>query len=228
MDDDLIEYRNLLKERRRFLFVFVSGPLDRYRSAWAYRNGTGFWPEDLSLLLNRRISTYMWRPSTNYKSWNSESFGTTVIRCAESLLGDLKSHTTEERVVFVAHSLGGLIVKEALCQTSGLSGHTKLAQRTAGVVFFGTPHWLEALHGSDPIRNILDILLPGTTLWTDASDLFYRRVLSGHSKTNPTTVWVLEDASTRFVKVVEEHGYSICSFLEDTPQGWRRPNTVSL
>lgn len=46
------------------------------------------------------------------------------------------------RVVFVSHSYGGIIVKEALVRSP------KLAERTRGVVFFGVPHFGSPVAGS--------------------------------------------------------------------------------
>lgn len=46
------------------------------------------------------------------------------------------------RVVFVSHSYGGIIVKEALVRSQ------KLAERTRGVVFFGVPHFGSPVAGS--------------------------------------------------------------------------------
>lgn len=47
-------------------------------------------------------------------------------------------------LIFVAHSLGGLLVKRALVMTKEFSERWQsICQRTAGILFFGTPH-----HGS--------------------------------------------------------------------------------
>ncbi len=72
----------------------------------------------------------------------------------------LKSLETERRsqparpLVFIAHSLGGIVVKEALRRSHGFETyHNHLRQiyeSTAAVIFFGTPHG-----GADP-RGLLE------------------------------------------------------------------------
>lgn len=56
-------------------------------------------------------------------------------------------------IVFVAHSLGGIVVKEALRRSYGFENHHKhlrqIYESTAAIMFFGTPHG-----GADP-RGLL-------------------------------------------------------------------------
>ena len=54
-------------------------------------------------------------------------------------------HATDHPIVFVAHSLGGIVVKRALIHSSGKKGeHTEhlqsIALSTYGILFLGTPH----------------------------------------------------------------------------------------
>ncbi|EFJ45909.1 hypothetical protein VOLCADRAFT_47311, partial [Volvox carteri f. nagariensis] len=57
--------------------------------------------------------------------------------------------TGQRPVVFVAHSMGGLLVKEMLARSldQAASGgpHAALAPSTRGIVFFGTPHFGNAI-----------------------------------------------------------------------------------
>lgn len=62
---------------------------------------------------------------------------------AENVIDELLLHSIGLRpIVFVTHSLGGLLVKEILftARTSGIKEWRPIAQATRGVVFFGTPH----------------------------------------------------------------------------------------
>ncbi|KAK0706162.1 Alpha/Beta hydrolase protein, partial [Lasiosphaeria miniovina] len=43
-------------------------------------------------------------------------------------------------IVFVAHSLGGIIVKQALTIANKKKAYKDIAESTKGIVFFGTPH----------------------------------------------------------------------------------------
>lgn len=56
-----------------------------------------------------------------------------------------RRHATDHPIVFVAHSLGGIVVKRALIHSSGKKGqHTEhlrsIALSTYGILFLGTPH----------------------------------------------------------------------------------------
>ena len=57
-----------------------------------------------------------------------------------------RRHATDHPIVFVAHSLGGIVVKRALIHSSGKKGkHTEhlrsIALSTYGILFLGTPHY---------------------------------------------------------------------------------------
>lgn len=84
----------------------------------------------------------------------------TVYDFAEEFLNCLcdvrqSEHLRQRPVLFVAHSLGGIITKEALRQASSKADHPSKAHlhdifiSTIGIVFFGTPH-----RGADP-RGLL-------------------------------------------------------------------------
>jgi protein SERAC1 len=93
-------------------------------------------------------------PSARILAWGYETLTTRDIstdeRAGLSLHGrDLlfclhKERPTERPLMFVAHSLGGLIVKETL-RRSQVSGETELqdvSKSTKSVIFLGTPHRL--------------------------------------------------------------------------------------
>ncbi len=72
----------------------------------------------------------------------SKSKGTTD-DYAEKLLLGLRSHRVgQERrpIIFIAHSLGGIVCKKALVLASEDSDYTALLESTVGILFFGTPH----------------------------------------------------------------------------------------
>jgi hypothetical protein len=61
-------------------------------------------------------------------------------------------------LLFIAHSLGGIIVKEVLRRSRGCESHQNhlcsIYQSTSGIIFFGTPHG-----GADPrgfIQHIVE------------------------------------------------------------------------
>ena len=54
---------------------------------------------------------------------------------------EFKREGAEERpIVFVAHSLGGIIVKRALVEAKLDDTYKSLREATYGIAFFGTPH----------------------------------------------------------------------------------------
>ena len=67
----------------------------------------------------------------------------TVADYARSLLSNLISERRgQERrpIVFLAHSLGGIVCKQALIKASQEKRFTVLLESTIGIFFFGTPH----------------------------------------------------------------------------------------
>jgi hypothetical protein len=60
-------------------------------------------------------------------------------------------------LLLVAHSLGGLLVKEALRRSRGLEKQSLLRnifESTTGIIFFGTPH-----EGADPLGMVHHVVI---------------------------------------------------------------------
>ena len=77
---------------------------------------------------------------------------------SKSLLGSLldERETEDERqrpIIFIAHSLGGIIVKQALVWAYMEPQYSNTLEHTLGVVFFGTPH-----RGSDKAGSYASVL----------------------------------------------------------------------
>ncbi|TGJ79046.1 hypothetical protein E0Z10_g9716 [Xylaria hypoxylon] len=153
-----------------------------------------YWPRDLlpDSAPYARILTYGY--DTKAKGANSQSTSETALKdVAWDLLVSLETYRRDAEptpVVFIAHSLGGSVVKEMLRRAaSHRSRHPHLYQifkSTVGVIFFGTPHG-----GADPrgflhqvSRNVIkagnlttapdeiDAFLPSTDSLQIAKDLF--------------------------------------------------------
>lgn len=132
--------------------VFVHGLRGSGTGTWTASNNIGPWPaaflpKDLSKAnVKARILAFTY--DANIVNMTGEPAGQNRIeQHARNLLGELNSERllagTEERpLVFVCHSLGGLVVKNALNLSSrspepyirAILDHTK------GVIFMGTPH----------------------------------------------------------------------------------------
>lgn len=123
---------------------FVHGLTGNRVSTWTHPN-SHFWPKDsLAAEFPRaRIVTYgydadvvrLWgKTSTNRIRQYGENFAVE--------LANLRVKNSERPVIFLAHSLGGLVVEQALlcCLESSERRVSILPQHTTGIIFFGTPH----------------------------------------------------------------------------------------
>ncbi|KAK3997824.1 hypothetical protein QBC44DRAFT_354322 [Cladorrhinum sp. PSN332] len=127
-----------------------------------------FWPADLlpKSIPPARVLTYGY--DTNIRHFTQGQISQSSVQDhARDLLCTLeaKRRSPDERsrpLVLIAHSLGGLVVKEMLRQANDCSvTHPDLHHiytHTAAVLFFGTPH-----RGADP-RNLLHNVLSASAL----------------------------------------------------------------
>lgn len=107
-----------------------------------------YWPRDLlpSDIPNARILTFGY--DTHIKHWAGEQRSLNTVRdFAWDFLMALESGRRNEParpLVFVVHSLGGIIVKEMLRRSCGCregQNHLRdIFSSTIGMIFFGTPH----------------------------------------------------------------------------------------
>ncbi|KAK0647014.1 hypothetical protein B0T16DRAFT_391337 [Cercophora newfieldiana] len=100
------------------------------------------WPKDLLPRVQPRIRVL----SFGYSGDIYENNSVAGIRGnATSLLVHLKlrrEDLDEKRpIIFLAHCLGGLIVKQAMCYADNKSQYSMIASATRGILFFGTPHF---------------------------------------------------------------------------------------
>ena len=84
-----------------------------------------------------------------YFSYNADAaFGNStadILDHAKDLLGSLVDkrgdpNEQERPMIFIAHSLGGIIVKRALVWAHVDSQYQSIKDKTIGIVFLGTPH----------------------------------------------------------------------------------------
>jgi pimeloyl-ACP methyl ester carboxylesterase len=127
--------------------VFVHGLTGDRETTWTHSNGT-YWPRDLlpQALPTARIITFgydadvvhMWETaSTNglYDHGKSLEVGLSLLR---------KQHSTHP-ILFVAHSLGGLVCEQALLRSDASRETHSIIKHTGGIVFMGTPHYGSSL-----------------------------------------------------------------------------------
>ena len=116
-----------------------------------------YWPRDLlpRTVDKARILTFGYDTAVHHKFGQPRNQNTVYEFAWEFLncLGDARQPDAVIRrpLVFIAHSLGGIITKEALRQASLRGTHQSdshlrnIFSSTLGIIFFGTPH-----RGSDP------------------------------------------------------------------------------
>jgi len=114
-----------------------------------------FWHRDLlqHTVPNSRIFTYGYDSHIKHR-FTGHLNNSTVYDIAGDFLVSLEANRRQDpsrHVLFIAHSLGGIVVKETLRRSNQAPhiGLRKVCESTVGIVFFGTPH-----SGADP-RNIL-------------------------------------------------------------------------
>lgn len=118
------------------------GDLEHARKTWTHKNGT-FWPEELlpKLLSIARILLFAYNSSIL-----SDIFNVLVAGHTQSLLNDVKNRRLKAKkihqpLIFVTHSLGGLLVKQALIEARlNERKYGCLKASTYGLVFFATSH----------------------------------------------------------------------------------------
>ena len=104
-----------------------------------------FWPKDLLPidLPDARIITWGYAAAT-IKALNVVSIANPTQHAGKlcSELASLRVGVVDRPILFVAHSMGGIVVKKALLnsQDSNIDSIAPLVDDTRGIVFMGTPH----------------------------------------------------------------------------------------
>ena len=119
-----------------------------------------YWPRHLipTTLPTARVLVYGYDTNVGH-SLGAPISKNTVYDIALDFLKSLEAERRSQPsrpLVFVAHSLGGIVVKEALRRSHGFESHHKhlrqVYESTAAIVFFGTPHG-----GADP-RGFVELV----------------------------------------------------------------------
>ncbi|KAH7563832.1 hypothetical protein BM1_00879 [Bipolaris maydis] len=126
--------------------VFIHGLRGSRVHTWS--DGEYFWPKDFLSedLDNARIIT--WGYDVNIANHFSYASRESIRGHAETLLHDLYRirRLITRPIIFVCHSLGGLVCKEALIIAAAYDKHQRHSNlaatypNTRGVIFLGTPH----------------------------------------------------------------------------------------
>ncbi|KAL6913692.1 hypothetical protein FSST1_011452 [Fusarium sambucinum] len=130
--------------------IFVHGLTGHREKTWRAKTADKPWPEMLlpTKVPNARILTFGYDAYvTNWKSVVSEStIGNHSMNLLTAVATLRENEDTNNRpIIFVCHSLGGLVCEDALsmAQTSPEQHLKQVLLCTRGIIFLGTPH-----HGS--------------------------------------------------------------------------------
>lgn len=138
--------------------VFVHGLSgDPYKTWAATDDPKDFWPRWLAEEVpTANVWTAGYDASPFIKALSGE--GGSILDRSTSLLDFLVTNSLGARpIVFIVHSLGGLIVKQMLraCADSANVKYKQLLHATRGIVFCGTPH--EGAAVATAVKNVLSL-----------------------------------------------------------------------
>ncbi len=195
-----------------FVHGFTGDPLD----TWTLNNKKGpsiYWPRDLAskTISDSRILTYGYDTKIRHVARGPVS-KKTVYDHAWDLLCSLEArrrNPSERRrpILFIAHSLGGIIVKEALRRSQRCTltqAHLRgVFEAVVGVLFFGTPH-----RGADP-RNPFHHFLSATAqaLGAQVNHLIVNALMPESER--------LAELRDEFAAMYHERKWRIFSFQEE-------------
>ncbi len=152
--------------KRAFSIIAVHGLGGHAYKTWTAENGT-MWLKDLlpQAIPGARIMTFGYDSEAQTSRYLTHR---TLYSNADNLISDLCSlrqdtKTVERPIIFLGHSLGGLVIKSALVRASiyspnGREDSGTIKDSTNGIVFFGTPHrGSRDVSWGKTIRNIASI-----------------------------------------------------------------------
>ena len=129
--------------------VFVHGLTGNAYNTWLYKETGIHWPSEFLWqdLPDARILSFGYDADVVNIWSGAPASNNRLSNHAESLVGKLvreriRSDTETRKIIFVAHSLGGLVVEQALTHSkSSAEQHLNQIERcTIGIVFLGVPH----------------------------------------------------------------------------------------
>ncbi|KAJ3457000.1 hypothetical protein MRS44_014141 [Fusarium solani] len=149
---DLRSDGEMIKSRREHVLRSVTSLMKRASGKRGPSNAskpktpvpTLFWPRDLlpEDCPNARILTYGYDTKITKYTSGSTNKNSVFSHSKDFLFALGRSHTKDRPLIFLAHSLGGIVVKEmlALSSTSQPDELSNIVKSTTAVIFLGTPH----------------------------------------------------------------------------------------
>ncbi|OKL55592.1 hypothetical protein UA08_09132 [Talaromyces atroroseus] len=174
-------------------------------------NGTEgvFWPQDLLRHDCDRARILTWGYDSHVTKGYESANKNNVFAHAKNLLANLKRDRPEGRpIIFVAHSLGGILVKEVLRRSNESTQDivVDIVRSTSAVVFLGTPH-----RGSSKAADIGQAFRQAaSTLLRVDSNAAILRALGADSPE-------LELGRESFIVLWRKYKFSVKTFQESKP-----------
>ena len=106
-----------------------------------------FWPRDLLPQVFPQARILTWGYNVQLKHMLTSTSKESIFQHAGVLLSDLallrtSSADKQKKLIFIAHSLGGIVVKDALSRSRNeTTWIDEILPATIGVIFLGTPHY---------------------------------------------------------------------------------------
>jgi hypothetical protein len=142
--------------------IFVHGLGGHWKHSWMSdkKDEATFWPKWVSSHIPNAKVWSLEYPSSLTR-WGNSGKGMDLPERALQILDYMESSKFGDRpIVFIAHSLGGLLIKKILHLAKGLgkpgTSKANVIEQTRGVMFFATPH-----HGSNLARLAIALRLLG-------------------------------------------------------------------
>ncbi|KAF8533001.1 hypothetical protein BDD12DRAFT_785076, partial [Trichophaea hybrida] len=121
--------------------VAVTGLAGHAFGSWRDRGSRSMWLQDFlpQDFKNVRIMSYGYNSSLDSDSNNG------LLDFRRRLVQQLKNARNSDEaknrhIIFVGHSLGGILILQALIQSKSRSDHKQILDSTRAIFFFGTPH----------------------------------------------------------------------------------------
>lgn len=138
-----IESRAAEEQRGKVDVVLVHGLTGDPMQTWGGKVGKcgelhDFWPKELAKELNAKAAFWTMRCPFYGFNVQEKSRGRNFKDDAEEALRQCEGKLGDKPIIFVAHSLGGLLVKKMLDINSKSEG--TIVEKTHTVMFVGTPH----------------------------------------------------------------------------------------
>jgi hypothetical protein len=184
--------------------VFVHGLTGDPRATWSCLLDDSFWPQWIHDDLNRVALYTFGYPASLFAKWAKKEMD--IFERAANTLEVMAGMSLGQRpIVFVAHSLGGLLVKILLrkANESTDSDFKKIAASTRLVVFLSTPHTGSSLAGvinALPGKSSHIALLANDTGFLEDLKLSYKKLTE--ERDDLSTVAYYEKKKTKNVALV--------------------------